>query len=84
MNTLSIALIMSLVIGFIVFKMKLFEWLFKVSVKLIIGAMALFILNIVSGYLGVYIPINLFTSLFVGLLGIPGIIALGLFQFFIV
>ena len=56
----------------------------KLGVKLIVngagGFACLWLLNLISGYTGVYFPINLVTVLIAGFLGLPGIALLGLFQ----
>lgn len=48
----------------------------RFSVKLIVGAVLLYIVNIVGGKYGLHIPINPSTTLVSGALGIPGIAAL--------
>ena len=45
-------------------------------VKLIIGALFLFFLNIVGNQFGIHVPINLVTSAVSGILGISGVFAL--------
>lgn len=45
-------------------------------VKLLIGALLLFFLNIIGNQFGIHIPINLATSAVSGFLGIPGLFAL--------
>ncbi|MGG0720401.1 pro-sigmaK processing inhibitor BofA family protein [Robertmurraya massiliosenegalensis] len=45
-------------------------------VKLLIGALLLFFLNILGNQFGIHIPINLATSAVSGFLGIPGLFAL--------
>ncbi|WP_428910303.1 pro-sigmaK processing inhibitor BofA family protein [Niallia sp. Krafla_26] len=45
-------------------------------VKLVIGALFLFFLNIVGNQFGIHVPINLITSAVSGILGIPGVFAL--------
>lgn len=49
------------------------------AVKLIVGALLLFVLNAIGNSF-VHIPINLFTSSVSGFLGIPGVIALVIIQ----
>lgn len=59
----------------------------KIVVKLvmngIIGAVALFAINIFSGFTGLTIGINPITALVAGFLGIPGIILLVFLQYFL-
>lgn len=45
-------------------------------VKLLIGALLLFFLNIIGNQFGIHVPINLATSAISGFLGIPGLFAL--------
>lgn len=59
------------------FNIKSLKWLPTIITKLTIGALLLFFLNLISGYFGLHIPINIFTSSVVGFCGIPGVIALG-------
>lgn len=52
-------------------------------IKLMIGAVFLFLLNMVGTYLNLHIPINLATVTICGFLGIPGIAALVAIEQFI-
>lgn len=78
-----IALMILLIVGLILFRV------FKVPIKIlgkllinsIIGGLALFLLNFVFGLLGFTIAINVFNAVFVGILGIPGLITLIILQF---
>lgn len=45
-------------------------------IKLMIGALLLFFLNVIGGHFSVHIPINLVTVSVSGFLGIPGLAAL--------
>lgn len=64
-------------------------WLLLVPLKLlfrfllngIIGGIALWLLNLVGGLIGVLVAINPITALTVGFLGIPGLILILLLQF---
>jgi inhibitor of the pro-sigma K processing machinery len=59
----------------------------KIIVKLVIngvvGAIALFVINIFGGLVGLTIGINPITALVAGFLGIPGIILLLFLQYFL-
>lgn len=59
----------------------------KIVVRLvingIIGAVALFVINIFGGMIGLTIGINPITALVAGFLGIPGIILLLFLQYFL-
>mgnify|MGYP002733150391 CR=1 FL=1 len=56
----------------------------KLIVKLVIGAIALFLINAVGGNYGIHIPINVPTTLISGILGMPGIAALIVVQKWII
>ena len=62
---------------------KLLKWPLKILINGILGIILLYIANIVGSYIGVVLPINAISALIAGFLGIPGIIFLVLFQFFI-
>ncbi len=53
-------------------------------VKLIIGAVFLFFLNVFGNQLGVHVPINLATSAIAGILGIPGVATLAAIDYWII
>lgn len=53
------------------------------SVKLVIGVLILFFVNIFGANFGIHVPINLFTALISGLLGIFGVVSLVLIQVFV-
>ena len=63
---------------------KPFRYLGRFSVKLIVGAVLLFIVNIIGGNYGLHIPINPSTTLVSGILGFPGIAALIVIQKWII
>lgn len=50
--------------------------LWKLVVNTASGFLCLWLLNLASGFTGIVLEINLFTCLFTGFLGIPGIILL--------
>lgn len=62
---------------------KLLKWPLKVLINGILGIILLYISNIVGSYIGFVLPINAISALIAGFLGIPGIIFLILFQFFV-
>ena len=62
---------------------KLLKWPLKILINGILGIILLYISNIVGSYIGFVLPINAITALVAGFLGIPGIIFLILFQFFV-
>lgn len=57
---------------------------FKIVLKLllngIIGGVVLWIINMLSGFIGIHIALNALNALIVGVLGVPGIILLLLLQ----
>lgn len=56
--------------------LKFFRFLGRGFVKIIIGVLMLFFLNVIGNHFDIYVPINLVSSLVSGFLGIPGIAAL--------
>ncbi|OIK09125.1 transcriptional regulator [Bacillus sp. MUM 116] len=46
------------------------------AIKLVIGALFLFFLNVAGNRFGIHVPINFATSAVSGFLGIPGMVAL--------
>ena len=55
----------------------------KILLNSACGFLCLFLLNTISGFTGVYFPINYVTVIIAGFLGLPGIGALALMQFFL-
>lgn len=53
-------------------------------IKIIIGAVFLFFLNMLGNQLGIHVPINLVTSAVAGVLGIPGVAALAAIGYWVV
>ena len=62
---------------------KLLKLPLKILINGILGIILLYISNIVGSYIGFVLPINAISALVAGFLGIPGIIFLILFQFFV-
>lgn len=73
-----IAVLFLLIIG------KVFAWPLKMLMKLVLNAIAggilLLLINFVGGPFGISIGINAVTALIAGLLGIPGVIFLIIFN----
>ena len=63
---------------------KLFSFMLKGSVRLILGVFLLFLFNVVGALAGLHIPINAATTVLVGVLGIPGIVSLATIQYFLI
>ena len=55
-------------------------WLLKIGINSLAGCLCLWFLNLISGFTGVFFPINLITAAIAGFLGIPGIVLLYLLQ----
>lgn len=56
--------------------LKPLRFLWKIILNSLIGALILIIFNYFGQYTGVYIGVNEFTALIMGILGIPGFIAI--------
>ncbi|WP_027410574.1 pro-sigmaK processing inhibitor BofA family protein [Anoxybacteroides tepidamans] len=54
------------------------------AIRLITGALLLFVLNAIGNSFSFHIPINLFTSSISGFLGVPGVAALIIIEKYIV
>ncbi|MEG6584223.1 pro-sigmaK processing inhibitor BofA family protein [Dendrosporobacter sp. 1207_IL3150] len=65
-----------------VFLMPL-KLIFRLIYNGIIGGIMLWVVNLIGGYVGFTIGINVITALVAGFLGIPGVILLILFKIFI-
>jgi inhibitor of the pro-sigma K processing machinery len=52
-------------------------------IKVLIGALLLFFLNVLGNQIGLHVPINFITSAISGLLGLPGLFALVAIQMWI-
>lgn len=50
--------------------------IFKLIINSILGGLTIFIINIIGSLWGFHIGINLITSIFVGVLGVPGAIVI--------
>ncbi|MBB6447950.1 pro-sigmaK processing inhibitor BofA family protein [Bacillus benzoevorans] len=72
-SVLGAVILLLLVIGA---PIKPIHFLGQGVIKLLIGALFLFFLNLLGNQFGVHIPINLATSAISGFLGIPGMFAL--------
>ena len=56
------------------------RWFWKVFVNSACGVLCLWLLNSVSGFTGLYFPVNSITAVITGFLGLPGIGLLALLQ----
>lgn len=57
------------------------RWFWKLFVNGGCGFICLWLLNSISGFTGLYFPINYVTAIIAGFLGLPGIILLAVLQF---
>jgi inhibitor of the pro-sigma K processing machinery len=78
---ISVALIIILL--FVGTPLKPLRFIGQAIVKLGIGVLLLFFFNVVGGYLGLHIPINLFTAVVSGFLGVFGVASLAAIHLFI-
>jgi inhibitor of the pro-sigma K processing machinery len=53
------------------------------AVKLVIGVLLLFFFNVFGASLGLHLPINIFTALTIGFLGLPGLASLTALHIFV-
>ena len=80
-NFLSI-LIPMLLLGLLLRLMVLpIRWFWKLFLNSTCGFACLWVLNSISGFTGLYFPINYLTAVIAGFLGLPGIALLALLQF---
>ena len=54
--------------------------IFKLGIHSVCGFLCLWILNTVSGYTGIYLPVNAITVAIAGFLGLPGIAFIALLE----
>ena len=55
----------------------------KLFIRVTVGVLCLFFLNVFGAQLGLHIPINAFTALIAGILGLPGLASLTAIPVFI-
>ncbi|WAA09508.1 pro-sigmaK processing inhibitor BofA family protein [Fervidibacillus albus] len=81
-----IAIVSGLIILLLLFgiPLKLLRFIGQGVVKLVIGALFLFVLNTIGNGVGLHVPINLITASVAGFLGIPGVFALTVIQLWII
>lgn len=79
MTATNILTILACAIGILIIgKIFLFpiKQIMKLVLNTIIGAIIIYVINLVGANFGFSIGLNIFTSIFVGILGIPGAIVL--------
>jgi inhibitor of the pro-sigma K processing machinery len=80
-SVLGAVILLLLVIGL---PIKPIQFLGQGIIKLLIGALFLFFLNLLGNQFGIHIPINFVTSAVSGFLGIPGLFALVAIEMWII
>ncbi|MDO5039083.1 pro-sigmaK processing inhibitor BofA family protein [Clostridium sp.] len=82
---MDIELIIYGIIGIIILYvlLKLLKWPIKLLLNGICGVILLYIINLIGVNFGIHIGINIITALIAGIFGIPGVIAIILFQMFL-
>lgn len=70
-----------LVFGFLRLCLVPLKWFWKLGLNSLCGFVCLWLLDLISGYTGIFFPINLVTASIAGFLGIPGIILLWVVQY---
>ena len=80
---LNILIPTALCLGFLRLCVAEVRWILKVGINSLSGFACLWLLNLISGFTGIFFPINLVTALIAGFLGIPGILFLVLAQFLV-
>ena len=59
------------------------RWFWKLSINSTCGFLCLWLLNSIATFTNLYFPVNAVTVVIAGFLGLPGIAALALVQFFL-
>ncbi len=77
---LNILIPVALAIAFLRLCMAQIKWIWKLGINSLAGFISLWLLNLISGYTGIFFPINFLTACIAGFLGIPGILLLTLLQ----
>lgn len=75
-TVLSVLIPSVLAVGFLRLLMIPMGWFMKIGINSLAGFVCLWLLNTVSGFTGLMLPINLVTASIAGSLGIPGILLL--------
>ena len=63
--------------------LKPMKFIAQGTVKLVIGVLFLFFFNVFAANLGLHLPINIFTAVIAGFLGIPGVASLAALHIFV-
>ena len=80
---IAIIVLLIVVLLFVGAPMKPMRFIAHTTVKLGIGILFLFFVNVFGGMIGLHIPINIFTVFISGFLGLFGVASLSAIQLFI-
>ncbi|SET74474.1 inhibitor of the pro-sigma K processing machinery [Oceanobacillus limi] len=85
-STLVISIMIALIVIllFVGAPVKPMRFIAQGTVKLGIGVLFLFFFNVIAGSIGLHIPINLFTAVVSGFLGLFGVASLAAIHLFII
>ncbi|MFC4619757.1 pro-sigmaK processing inhibitor BofA family protein [Camelliibacillus cellulosilyticus] len=81
MITISIFIAIVVVFLLIGTPFKPLRFVGQAVIKLLVGALFLFLLNTIGVYFGLRVPINAVTTVIAGFLGIPGVAALTIIKY---
>lgn len=70
-------ILLSLLLRFLILPIR---WTWKLVINTACGFLCLWLLNSVSGFTGLYFPVNYVTASVTGFLGLPGIFLLAVMQ----
>ncbi|GGE47319.1 pro-sigmaK processing inhibitor BofA [Pullulanibacillus camelliae] len=82
--------IISVIVGIILFLLlfgasfKPVRFIGQACIKLVIGALFLFLLNTFGTAINLHIPINAITTVVSGFLGIPGVVAMVIIKYIVI
>lgn len=73
-----------ILLGILLLKLLLtpMKWIFKLALHALTGFICLWLLNSISGFTGLVLPVNTTTALISGTLGVPGILLIILLELF--
>ena len=73
-----------ILLGILLLKLLLtpMKWIFKLALHALSGFICLWLLNSISGFTGLVLPVNTMTALISGTLGVPGILLIILLELF--
>ena len=77
-----VTLLIPVLLGILLIRMLLLplKLVFKLALHSVSGFVCLWLLNTVSGFTGICLPVNMITVLIAGILGIPGISLIALLE----